>query len=103
MVIAVLQIERAHEDQLMGGDLAQRLGLDADLLAMSEIAESLIEQRRRTISRDRRWLGEKRFRTRSRLLAVGAWIMTSDELPKIMLRRLRQKGPIRGAAVVSAA
>jgi hypothetical protein len=61
VVIAVPQIENAREVQLTEGDLAQRLGLDADLRAMSKIVESLLEQWRRTISRDRRRLGEKRF------------------------------------------
>jgi hypothetical protein len=62
VVIAVLQIEGMYDAQLMGGNLAQRLRLDADLLAMTEIAESLLEQWCRTISRDRRWSGEKRFK-----------------------------------------
>jgi hypothetical protein len=54
VVIAVLQIEGAYEAKLMGGKLAQRLGLDANLLAMSEIAESLLKQWCKTISRDRK-------------------------------------------------
>jgi hypothetical protein len=60
-VIAIPQIENAHEIQLMGGNLAQRLGLDADLLAMSEIEKTLLEQWCGTISRDCRRSSEKKF------------------------------------------
>jgi hypothetical protein len=59
--VIVPQIENAHESQLVAGDLAQRLRLDADPLAMSKIEKPLFEQWREAISSDRGLPSEKIF------------------------------------------
>jgi hypothetical protein len=45
----------------MDGNVAQRFGLDTNLLAMSEIEEPLFEQGRGTVSCSCRWSGKKNF------------------------------------------
>jgi hypothetical protein len=52
--VVILQIENAHEVQLMSGNLVQRLAFNADLLAMSEVEEPLLDQRSGTMPRNRR-------------------------------------------------
>src|SRR6201988_4770109 len=79
----------------MGGNLTQRFRFDTDLLAMSKIVDSLLEQWRRTIARDRRRLGEEKFEH-----DPISWLPESGSchrmrFRRIMLPTLRQNDPIR--------